>query len=375
MHALAPWGRSIASTPKGVWSGARGFRPQVFTRRCMVAPALVGGMKQQNFKTFGSVCAVVSVSAAVWKGLRNPLPDEASAGQSKTVLVTGGTTGLGLATVQRLAKRGDHVITCGRNAQRVAEVNQLPNVTGFVCDLAKEDDIEQFVYQVKAHLGERPLDALVNNAGASRGGDPVLAIRTAELDAAWNLNVRAVAIVTRDMWPLLTRSETPLIINVGSTCSHPKFAGAFSLTYPLTKAALRSYSNSLRQEVSLLKPSAQVVHLTTGAFQTGLTTDVPKKYAEVLSSYGPPFADFAEVLHQRTAQGFALLKPKCPDEFAASVAALVHPVTEHKVRLSREYRLNVSTMERVVPWVPQGLLDYSWVSDCKGRVPSCALIA
>jgi len=200
----------------------------------------------------------------------------------------------------------------------------------------------------------------------------VLTISAAELDVAWALNVRAAVLTMQEAWPLLQRARAPVVVNVGSTCSHPKFAGPFFLTYPITKAALKAYSNSLRQEIELLHSTARVVHVTAGAFRTGLTADIPGRSAAVLRSHGPPYAgELADAYQVRLQKACALLSPRPAEDFAAAVAALLHP-EGGEGQLAREYSLNPSAMESLVPWLPQALLDASVRSDLGGAARAAA---
>jgi len=262
-----------------------------------------------------------------------------------------------MGTVKRLSERGDLVLTCGRDPARVAEIDRLPNVRAFVCDLNKEGAFGEFIGQVSAELQGQPLDVLINNAGVQRHGDPILEERSlAKLDEAWAANVRAPVALTQKLWPYLRQADAPIILNVGSTCSHQKFAGAFFMAYPVTKAALKCFSNTLRQETALVHPSARVVHFTTGAFQTGLTAHPAARAARNLRSYGSPFDRSADKLYKAQEEAFKLLSPGRAEEFADAVAAVVHPVGGERTLLP-EYVLNASVLERIVPWLPQSLLD------------------
>lgn len=287
---------------------------------------------------------------------RRQLPTEDATSPQKTVLVTGGTNGLGWATVRRLASRGDLVFTCGRDPDRVAAANCHENVRAFVCDLAEEQSPQKLLAQVSSELGDRPLDVLVNNAGYCPQGDPVLAISVETLNHVWAVNFRSAVLVTQHSWPLLKSSPAPTIINVGSTASHSKVAGFGFFTYPATKGALCCLSSSLRVEARLLHPRAQVVHLTAGAFDTRLTADIPGLLASRLHSYGYPYAQLAEGMREKMAQSVSLLSPRPPEDFAEALVALVHPACGEDC-LQSGYCLNVSLLERLLPWLPENLLE------------------
>src|SRR5271167_2353267 len=85
----------------------------------------------------------------------------------KTLLLTGASRGIGHATVRRFSEAGWQVITSSRE-DVPAECKRDPNWTHHLpADLAETDEVERFVAEASALIGEGALDALVNNAGVS----------------------------------------------------------------------------------------------------------------------------------------------------------------------------------------------------------------
>lgn len=110
---------------------------------------------------------------------------------NKVVLVTGGGSGLGKAIAQKFAGKGAKVIILGRHENTLKETaDSNNNISYVVCDLTKEDNIENVISYIKNNFNSQ-LDVLVNNAGWC----PVQSIEDMKLqdyDRAFDLDVRAV---------------------------------------------------------------------------------------------------------------------------------------------------------------------------------------
>src|SRR5687768_14559805 len=88
---------------------------------------------------------------------------------NRVVLLTGGSAGIGRATVTRLSEEGAHVVTCARDGKRLEEATGgLPGVTGVVADAADADDRAMLLDRVLERHGR--LDAVVLNAGLGWAG-------------------------------------------------------------------------------------------------------------------------------------------------------------------------------------------------------------
>lgn len=161
----------------------------------------------------------------------------------KTVLLTGGTDGIGLRLARQLRAKGALVIITGRTPVRIAAAE----AEGFAC-IAAELTGPDGVDAVIAALGARPLDVLINNAGMGSDHDFRVAPPLAEDDenTLW-LNLHApIRLIARLMPALRARSEA-MIVNVTSGLAIAPNAG--SPVYCATKSALRSYTMALRAQL------------------------------------------------------------------------------------------------------------------------------
>jgi NAD(P)-dependent dehydrogenase (short-subunit alcohol dehydrogenase family) len=222
--------------------------------------------------------------------------------QDKTALVTGGTSGIGLATARRLAEEGAHVFITGRSQQRLDEaVAQIGSgATSVVSDVSNFADIDAVVEAIRAH--GNGLDVVFTNAG---GGEfAAIADVTVEnyLDT-FNRNVGGTLFTVQKVLPLLNRGAS--IILAGSTAAS-KGTPAFGV-YAASKAAVRSLGRTMAAE--LADRGIRVNTLVPGPVETpGLTGLAPA-------------GGEAELLAQM-AEGVAMKRVADPDEIAATVAFL-----------------------------------------------------
>jgi uncharacterized oxidoreductase len=168
--------------------------------------------------------------------------------QGMTILITGGSAGMGLAFARQLSERGNNVIITGRNEKRLAAaVNTLKFGSYYVCDVSKAEEVERLHAGVaKKHDG---LHMLINNAG--EGFIYELAQETnsyekarAEIDTNYLSVLRMVDLFL----PLLSKAFEAAIVNVSSVVA---FVPGHTLpTYSASKAALHTYTRLLRYSLS-----------------------------------------------------------------------------------------------------------------------------
>jgi len=189
--------------------------------------------------------------------------------QNKKVLVTGGGSGIGFSIAKAFADKGNQVILFGRTEDRLkAAVAQLPNASYVVGDVTNEKDVLELVKQVKENYDG--IDILVNNAGTAR---------LQPLDASVNIydtakfeieiNYLSVLRLTELLLPTLKARKEAAIINIQSIVSY--VPNAFIATYSATKAALHSYSQSLRFTLEKSAPNVKVFEVFPPFVDTDLT--------------------------------------------------------------------------------------------------------
>ncbi len=160
----------------------------------------------------------------------------------KTILLTGGTDGIGKQLALQLRDAGALVIVTGRNEARVA-ASTAAGFTTITADLSAPDGADQLL----SALGSQPIDILINNAGSGSDYEIDRPDLLDDADRCITLNLNApIHLVTRLMAMLKSRPEA-MIVNVTSGLAIAPRAGG--PIYCATKAALRSYTLALRHQL------------------------------------------------------------------------------------------------------------------------------
>jgi NAD(P)-dependent dehydrogenase (short-subunit alcohol dehydrogenase family) len=160
----------------------------------------------------------------------------------KSALVTGGSSGIGLALARMLREEGYALTLVARRPEKLAEAAEALGAEHFAANLAEE---EGCVGAVSAHA-ERwgGLDVLVNSAGLGIGGS-FAGLDTKRIDLQIDVNLRSTLLVTREALPLL-RTSSGQIVTLASIAGTIPVPGLS--VYGATKAALISWTSSLNRE-------------------------------------------------------------------------------------------------------------------------------
>ena len=192
----------------------------------------------------------------------------------KRVVITGGTSGIGLATAKLLADEGARVLITGRTQATLDSAREElgENAVAVQSDAASLPDIDALADRVKAEFGE--LDALFVNAGVTRF-TPFESVSEKVFDEQLTVNAKGPYFTVQKLAPLLAEgSGVVLTTSVANVLGIPMISA-----YAASKAALRSMTRSLARE--LLPRKIRVNAVSPGPIDTGtLDRSLPEEAAE-----------------------------------------------------------------------------------------------
>lgn len=165
---------------------------------------------------------------------------------SKIILITGGTSGYGLATAKKFKENGDTVVIASRNAEKVAHIAAQHHFDdGFQVDVTRYADWEVLKENVIKKYGR--VDVLVNNAGGGVKIAPVIEQNTEEIDRAVALNLNSVIYGSRLFGQVMKDQKDGIIINISSVCARHAWGG-WSV-YAAAKAGVLNFTKGLYVEL------------------------------------------------------------------------------------------------------------------------------
>src|SRR5438477_10452786 len=163
---------------------------------------------------------------------------------ANAALVTGGSSGIGLAIARMLRKEGFDVTIAARTRERLETAAEELGAFAVAADVSKEEECGRLVTEHRERFGR--LDVLVNSAGVGIAG-PIEELSTKHWDLQFAVNLRAAFLITRDAVPLL-RESRGLVVNISSiagTLPTPQLAA-----YGASKAGLISLTRTLNDELA-----------------------------------------------------------------------------------------------------------------------------
>ncbi len=193
--------------------------------------------------------------------------------ESKVVIVTGGTSGIGKETSKLLSQKGFTVYACGRNLEKAQDLKEF-NVSLDFVDFEKDETIQSFVEKVFKSSGR--IDVLINNAGYGIAGT-IEDIPIEEAKRQFEVNLFAQIKISKLVIPIMREQKKGKIINITSIAS--LIPSPILSWYSASKVAFSFMSFALRQEVK--KFGIDVVEIAPG----GINTNWPNVTIQYLEKF------------------------------------------------------------------------------------------
>lgn len=207
----------------------------------------------------------------------------------KTALVTGASSGIGAATVERLCKEGLQVHALARSARSLDALAARTGCIPHALDVTNLEGITRLAQEIQ-------FDVLVNNAGVDRPGS-ILKADADGIDALLDVNLRAVMHLIRLVVPGMVERDRGHVVNISSIAGHYNFGG--NSTYHATKAAVHMLSRQLR--IDVFGKRVRVTEICPGRVATDIFAhvhgDSPETYQKFVEGFELPVAsDIADAI-------------------------------------------------------------------------------
>ena len=184
----------------------------------------------------------------------------------KTILITGATSGIGLAAAKKLANDENQLILCGRRQQKLDEISKelsaITNVLSLCFDVSDKNEVNKSLGNLPEKFSS--IDVLINNAGNAHGLDTIQEGSLDDWDNMIDSNVKGLLYVSRVIMPKMIENQNGHIINIGSLAGREVYEKGN--IYCATKHAVNAISKAMR--VDLNKTGIKVSEINPGLVET-----------------------------------------------------------------------------------------------------------
>lgn len=219
---------------------------------------------------------------------------------TKTVLITGATSGIGKATAQLLAKNNYKIVLCGRRKDRLLELQKELSEITEVHSLLFDVRDKKAVFDCIASLPEAfsTIDVLINNAGNAHGLDPIQTGDLDDWDAMIDINLKGLLYVSKAVIPQMVERKSGHIIHIGSTAAKEVYPNGN--VYCATKYAVDALNQAMRIDLNPFGIRVGAIHpgmVDTEFSQVRFKGDA-ERAANVYKGFDPLQAEnIADIIH------------------------------------------------------------------------------
>ena len=184
----------------------------------------------------------------------------------KTILITGATSGIGLAAAKKLANSKNQLILCGRRQRKLdeisSELSKTSNILSLCFDVSEKNEVTKLLDNLLE--GFSSIDILINNAGNAHGMDTIQDGSLEDWDNMIDSNVKGLLYVSRIIIPKMIEKQSGHIINIGSLAGREVYEKGN--IYCATKHAVNAISKAMR--IDLNKTGIKVSEINPGLVET-----------------------------------------------------------------------------------------------------------
>lgn len=223
--------------------------------------------------------------------------------ESKVVVITGASSGMGEATAKLLAQDGDKLVLGARRENRLQEIAKDVEKLGgeavyAATDVTNDDEVEALAKLAIDKFGR--IDVWINSAGIMPQS-LLSQKKVKDWDMMIDINIKGTLYGIGAALPYMMKQKSGQIINIASVAGH--IVGPLSAVYSGTKYAVRAISEGLRQEMAQAQSNVRVTLISPGAVDTGLVdsiTDeqVKKGTEEFYKNFSIPVDRIAQTIKQ-----------------------------------------------------------------------------